>query len=183
MTAPVQVVRLRRGTATQRHLIEALDRLGIDEGDDFAIVPASIVDKDDHVDLDRRRLGPFARASDTSRHAALDTYPRQGTQRHRVLGAVAKKLSMGATADEVAEALDMPTQTVGPRVFELREGGWLEPDGRTRLTRNGSEASVMILTPKAWDEIRERGAAAQARSEPPQDVDDNQPTTQGGALF
>lgn len=163
MTA-VEVARLRRGKATTADLRAALDRIGVEDGEDFAVVPVALVDDDGYVDLGRRQLGPFQRDSDTSRRAALDTYPRQGTQRHRVLGAVALARG-GATADQVSAHLGLPPQTAGPRVWELRQGGWLQPTGEERMTRNGSMAAVYELTPKAVDHVR---ASAGARGRPRQ---------------
>lgn len=37
------------------------------------------------VDLDAKKLGPFVKDSATSRAAAIAAYPRQGTQRHRIV--------------------------------------------------------------------------------------------------
>lgn len=49
-----------------------------------------------------------------------------------------------ATGDEIAVALDMPSQTCSARVSELKRAGVLEPLGR-RPTRTGSMAQVWRL--------------------------------------
>ena len=92
-------------------------------------------------------LGPFARDSDTSRDAALDNYPRTGTQRHRVLEALRARPA-GLTRDELTTLLHLPDSTVDPRVWELVRGGWVVETARKRPTRTGSEARVLELTAK-----------------------------------
>lgn len=92
-------------------------------------------------------LGPFVKDSDTSRQAALDNYPRAGSQRHRVLERL-RDCPWGATRDELAAALELPDSTVDPRVWELVRGGWVRETTAKRVTRSGSEAHVLELTEK-----------------------------------
>lgn len=132
-----------------RDLLEALDLLGIGPGENFVVGhwPAS---EDTLPPPDRKALGAFQRESSTSRKAALDNYPRSGTQRERILKLVALHAEDGRTRDELCVALELDVSSVNPRISELKEGGWIEQDGdRTRKTRRGSEAAVMVLTDKA----------------------------------
>lgn len=140
-------VRLRRGKVRRYDIVNALNKLGVQNGDDFAIVPVSAVDEARHADLDTQHLGPFVKDSKTSRQAALDNYPRQGSQRFRILNYI---LNYGPqTSDDLEEALNLSHQSVGPRMLELRKGGWLEPTGGERETRRGSTATLYGPTPKA----------------------------------
>jgi hypothetical protein len=119
-------------------------------------------------DLDAKRLGPFVRDSETSRQAALANYPRQGSQRHRILARLYQRLlddRPGATRDELAEGLKLSPNSVRPRVVELRAGGWIiaaaDSDvdtDETRRTALGQESEVLVLTPAAIERLqREAG--------------------------
>jgi hypothetical protein len=102
-----------------------------------------------------KEMGKFARRSETSRKAALDNYPRAGTQRAKILTMFMADPSGGFTRDQVSATLAMPPNVATPRVLELVEGGWLEvaKDDKgetvTRKTRAGSEADVLVPTAKA----------------------------------
>lgn len=120
------------------------------------------------ADLDALALGPFARGSETSRRAAVEAYPRQGSQRHRVIWCLYRRLEdgrNGATRDELAAELGMSPNTVRPRVVELLAGGWIERAqdspwdvDETRRTKLGREAEVLVLTGPALVQLnRERG--------------------------
>jgi hypothetical protein len=112
-------------------------------------------------DPDARRLGPFARESDTSRRAALEAYPRQGTQRWRILGVLAAQHSslapgapIGYTRDELAAKCGMSPNTVRPRVRELIEGGWVEESETfTRKTTSGRDAALVLLSDRGRDRL------------------------------
>lgn len=100
-------------------------------------------------DLDAKQLGPFVRGSETSRKAALANYPRQGSQRQKVLLQVAfmsGTRERGVTRDELADRLGMSPNSVRPRVAELVEGGWVRESGRTRKTPLGRDAAVLEMT-------------------------------------
>lgn len=107
------------------------------------------------------KLGPFARDSATSRKAALDAYPRQGSQRSRIIGSLA--MEGGATREELAIRLALSENTIRPRVRELIDGGWIEESDHTRPTTRGSDATILELTHKARDErairLRQQGQA------------------------
>lgn len=115
--------------------------------------------------LDKATLGRFRRESPESRQAALSNFPRSGTQRATILYRISRAGAKGATRDELAEWLGLGVSTVNPRVRELLDGGWLEvasdPQGkrRTRKTRAGQAAAVMVLTARAEAELRKRGWA------------------------
>lgn len=126
-------------------------------------------------DPDERQLGGFVRSSETSRKAALDAYPRQGSQRWRILDAYYERAKTGPldggvawrgwTRHELAVALGMRESSVAARVIELVRGEWLKPllyEGEpvTRKTNSGSDAAVLVLTEKALRELRERAAAS-----------------------
>lgn len=95
-------------------------------------------------DLDHLK---FQRHSTTSRSAALDSYPRKGTQRARVLDHL-RQMRDGCTDEEIGLALQMNPSSVRPRRIELVEGGWvvakLDAHGlaEDRPTRSGSKSQV-----------------------------------------
>lgn len=125
-----------------RALLAALSELGIYPGDAFLVVHP------DAMDPSQCELGPFQKDSETSRSAAIDNYPRAGTQRERVLNFVHAQLERGATRDELAVALELPLATICPRVWELIAGEWLRETHERRPTREGSEGFVLVTTPK-----------------------------------
>lgn len=100
-------------------------------------------------DPEANDLGPFQRHSATSRRAAIDAYPRTGTQRHRVLEFIRGRGDDGATDDEIQVALNLNPSSERPRRIELVEGGYVRAkvvDGAAveRLTRWGSDAQVWV---------------------------------------
>jgi hypothetical protein len=102
---------------------------------------------------DANRLGHFqAHSATTSRRAALDVYPRSGTQRATVLGYLITHIVGGATDDEISYALGMNPSSVRPRRIELVEGGWVRArldgggDPVERPTRSKSMAQVWEAT-------------------------------------
>ena len=102
-------------------------------------------------DLDAKKLGPFARDSETSRKAALANYPRQGTQRHRIIEALRHPDPHGRhglTREQIAQRTGITPDAVRPRVVELIEGGWLWAH-ETRKTRLGQDAEILLLTRRA----------------------------------
>jgi hypothetical protein len=94
-------------------------------------------------DPDRNRLGPFQRDSETSREAALDNYPRSGTQRRRVLDAIVTA-DDGYTREELSVDLHLPLNSVHPRVVELVNAGLVVASSKTRTTSTGSRAAVLM---------------------------------------
>jgi hypothetical protein len=121
--------------------LEALEVAPVEDGDKVAVRPGG------------SELGPFARQSETSRRAALRNYPRSGSQRERVLAALAASTSL--TREELATELRLPDNSVRPRVRELLDGEWIQVAKttggveRTRKTALGNDSEVLELTPKA----------------------------------
>jgi hypothetical protein len=106
---------------------------------------------EDLSDIEARKLGPFVTRSATSRKAALDNYPRQGSQRDRIVRALRTSVS---TREELSLRLNLSENTIRPRVKELLDGGWIEPmtrDGEpvTHKTTRGSDAVVLKASAKA----------------------------------
>lgn len=104
----------------------------------------------DLSDLGESKLGPFAKDSETSRKAALDAYPRQGTQRSRIIAVLAQR---PLTREGLANRLDLSENTIRPRVKELIEGGWIEETMHTYKTTRGSDAKVLKISGRAAVEL------------------------------
>lgn len=81
---------------------------------------------------------------DTERAAAMAVMPRSGTQRLRVLEAIAA--SDGLTDAELAVVTGLYLYSAAPRRCELAAGGWVCDSGRRRTTEHGNAASVWTLT-------------------------------------
>jgi len=86
----------------------------------------------------------------TSRKAAFDSMPRNGTRRREILKVISD--SRGLTYEEAGLATGAPE--AWKRISELRQGGWIEPamingETKTRKTRTGSLATVWVATTKA----------------------------------
>jgi hypothetical protein len=126
----------RDGPIRLRELKEALDAEGVQPGEQFTV---------SRIDVPGDGLGPFVKDSDTSRQAALNNYPRTGSQRYRVVEYLRQTPS---TRDELEVALGLCSSTIHPRVWELVKGGWIWETPQTRLTRLGCEAHVLALTEK-----------------------------------
>lgn len=141
-----------------RDLLAALDRLGVKPGEEFLLAPASWAQKGGKLykvaSPQANAMGPVG-GTTTSRKAALQNYPRSGTQRNTILRLAAEMRDYGITRDRVVERLGMKESSVHPRVLELLEGGWLEETDRTRPTRTGADAIVMVATPKGRAGVRE----------------------------
>lgn len=110
------------------------------------------------------KLGPFRRESEESRRAAIQNYPRSGTQREMVLRRIARRGLQGATRDELCQWMGVEVSTINPRVRELIDGGWIQvklaEDGAkaaTRKTRSGNAAAILVLTDRGRAELRRRG--------------------------
>lgn len=125
------------------------------------------------ADLDASALGPFVRTSETSRKAAVASYPRQGSQRHRIIARLFERQTggrPGATRDELAAELGLSPNTVRPRVVELIAGGWVQrasessmDTDETRRTALGREADVLVLTHAAMARCVRDGATSADR--------------------
>ena len=83
-------------------------------------------------------------AGQTRAQAARDALPKQPRRRDAIELHVATCDRYGATRQEIADALQMPIQSVcGPVLALLTEGRLRETD-RTRVTRNGKPAAVLV---------------------------------------
>ncbi len=109
---------------------------------------------------DENRLGGFRGDGDTSLRAAIENYPRSGTQRNQILLAVMRKGQHGMTFDEVRQ--EEGIYSADRRMSELVDGGWLERTERERRTQHGSMANVMIASQKAIEWVRVRDPQAYA---------------------
>lgn len=100
-----------------------------------------------------RLSDPSAPTADPAHHgrqteavAAWQNLPRSGSQRLRVLEAIARAGDEGRTDAELEDRLGMLRPSPGNRRGELVAGGWVRDSGRRRPTRTGSPAVVWVLT-------------------------------------
>jgi hypothetical protein len=97
---------------------------------------------------DERSIGGFhapeSEAPDTERLGAIDVYPRSGTQRRRVLDAIAAAGDDGRTDDELR--LELNIWRAEARREELKRAGWVEDSGRRRRTSVNGTAAAWRLT-------------------------------------
>jgi hypothetical protein len=91
----------------------------------------------------------YVKGSSTSLAAAIDNLPRAGTQKARILTYLSTV--DGATRDEIERDLNLSGNAVRPRVKELQEEGLVEETERTRRTRSGSQATVLVATNSGVD--------------------------------
>lgn len=98
---------------------------------------------------------PFASESELSRMAALQAYPRQGTQRQKIIGKLAEHPE-GWTRDQLAAILGMSPNTVRPRVVELIAGGWVR-EADAGWSEAGNPAARLVLTERAVEAVRRGG--------------------------
>lgn len=119
-------------------VVKALMTEGVDHGEDFVI---------GNVEAPRNTVGPNNGTS-TSKSAAQVNFPRNGTQKHKILALLKRKEGYGATREEIGLALGLSGDTVRPRVAELLEGRWVEAAKplTTRKTQAGNDAEVLVLT-------------------------------------
>lgn len=89
--------------------------------------------------------------------AARSVRIRSGTQRTRVLAAIAKAGVIGLTDDEGMTALAMGGNTYRPRRLELVEGGFIFEDGVSRMTETNHAALVWYVTSRGADALAEAG--------------------------
>lgn len=89
-------------------------------------------------------------ASETSKQAALDAFPRSGTQRHRVLNCIVAAGLLGLTDEEMQKMLLMGPNTQRPRRVELAKGGWIVDSGKRRPTDSGNPSIVWVSSGRPW---------------------------------
>lgn len=88
---------------------------------------------------------PAQHQSDTSVEAAKRVRPRRGKQAQKVLDFFREVGERGATAEEVAETLDLPRSSAAGRCTELMQAGQIVKTKRTRPTRYGCPAAVHVI--------------------------------------
>lgn len=89
---------------------------------------------------------PPRRVAVTSQAAAASVAKHMPAMRARVLAYLRQRGSFGSTREEAAVSLAMLIQTICPLFRELADAGLIRPAGRTRETRSGRNAGVMIAT-------------------------------------
>ena len=173
LVRPLLGDRSRAGEQLAREITDELEALDIRPGQQFIIVPCLTQDELDFrrrmgnyqsrfsgattyaaeqlSNPDEKHLGPFAKDSETSRRAAIDAYPRQGSQRWKILKAL---VVSPLTRYEIMQQTGLLENSVRPRVVELIEGGWIEETDQTRPTGSKSKAVVLALTAKAREDNR-----------------------------
>lgn len=86
-------------------------------------------------------------AYDPEAIAIYEAMPRVGSQRFRVLEAIALSPD-GLTHAEIREVLDLNPNSVRPRRQELELGGWIYAAEATRISPSGQPSVVWVLTDK-----------------------------------
>jgi hypothetical protein len=99
--------------------------------------------------------GPWSKGSWTSKNAAYAKISGSGSQRFRCLAKIVAANLHGKTRDELAQELRIPDSSADGRVYELELGGWIEANGKQRITSNGKPADVMVVTFQAIQFILE----------------------------
>lgn len=97
------------------------------------------------------RIGQFSDpaasgAPETQRQAAILAYYKTGSDRLRVLDAIARSRDDGLTDFEIEQEFAMKHQTASARRNDLMKDGWIEDSGKRRETDTGSKAAVWILS-------------------------------------
>jgi hypothetical protein len=91
-----------------------------------------------------RGHAPFAKRSETSEAAAVAIEPRRGTLQWKVHRFVRSRGHQGATRQEIADLLGIAENTVRPRITELIALGLVRKTDRTRETRAGRSAEILV---------------------------------------
>jgi hypothetical protein len=124
-----------------------MNEAGVHIGDDFVVIPAREFAGGD--DLMAPRRGASRHTDPTTSHdAGADVAPRTGTQRWRLLKAIAAAGDAGLTNEEAAELTGIALRSSGPRLAELKHGGWIAATGKTRLGSLNSEQDILVTTDK-----------------------------------
>jgi hypothetical protein len=101
-------------------------------------------------------LPPYVKDSETSKEAAISMLPYAQAMRMKYYGmiVVASEREQdapdyGFTVDEIESITKDIHQTVSARCTELKQDGLVADSGRTRITRHGRPAEVLVVTGKA----------------------------------
>ena len=87
---------------------------------------------------------PYAAGSETSKAAASEISPYLGRLQACVFDFIASRGPLGATDQEVQEALRIDSSTQRPRRCELAKKGLIRQAGIERETKSGRRAQVWI---------------------------------------
>jgi len=139
-----------------RALGRALEHIGVDYGQEFAVVSGDSIGTQASLDDLEDQIGPFAADSETSRQAAIDTYERMGKHHRQILYAVSLQ-NYGLTREEMEQVSGLAGNTIRPRVKELIGGGMLVETEKTRATKCGSRAAVIEATTHGREELKKYG--------------------------
>lgn len=93
---------------------------------------------------DDPRSPPAQSHSETSKAAAVQIAPVAGRLRQRVYEWLLSRGEIGATDEEIQEALAMGGSTARPRRVELLEQHRIRDSGQKRPTRSGRAAVVWV---------------------------------------
>ena len=115
-----------------------------------------------YADPSANGSAPFVKDSATSKKAAKLVFPRTGTQRYRVLMAIADSGDRGMTRDEIWKLMQashkkMAEGALDARVWELgpKNLGYVEPNGKLRATPSGASAEVLVVSAAGKAAIRQ----------------------------
>ena len=92
----------------------------------------------------RNKHYPPSNGIPTSDEAAARIATHAQRQRDIIYSYVIDQYMLGSTAQEASIALDMPIQTVTPRLLEIRKDGLLVDSGEKRMTTSNRRAIVWI---------------------------------------
>lgn len=92
----------------------------------------------------------------TSKEAAVAVFPRSGTQRHRVLQALAMS-TFGLTDEDIEDITGLDYNSSGPRRRELVNAGWVKDSGEVRKSGKGVNQVVWKITTEGLKEWRNHG--------------------------
>jgi len=93
------------------------------------------------------------RGVETSREAAESMNQAAPNLRRKILRYIRRAGEHGTTADEIAIALDLRSQTCAPRCLELRRAGLVRRTGK-RPTSSGRAAYVLVAVDDPGGESR-----------------------------
>src|SRR5512139_742320 len=87
---------------------------------------------------------PFVRGSVTSLEAGESIVPRISVLQSAILNYLKRRGALGATDEEIQNALAMNPSTERPRRIELAQKGLIVEADATRPTRSGRQATVWM---------------------------------------
>lgn len=78
---------------------------------------------------------------------AAESITRNYTEQLRadILAFLRRRPALGATADEIEMLMEIPGNTLRPRLVEMRRRSLIRDSGQTRRTRTGRPAAVWVV--------------------------------------